>query len=80
VPQDGRFRVKYKGARYIDLRVSICRRATGKTAVLRVLDKEGGNAFGKKFQSLSLDVVGFSTDEGEAFSPVHPRAVRQWCW
>jgi len=39
VPQDGRFRVKYKG-RYIDLRVSIMPASHGEDAVLRVLDKE----------------------------------------
>src|SRR5258708_16922574 len=38
VPQDGRFRVKYKG-RYIDLRVSIMPASHGEDAVLRVLDK-----------------------------------------
>src|ERR1700682_1959641 len=39
VPQDGRFRVKYKG-RFIDLRVSIMPASHGEDAVLRVLDKE----------------------------------------
>src|SRR5271167_3663656 len=38
VPQDGRFRVKYKG-RFIDLRVSIMPASHGEDAVLRVLDK-----------------------------------------
>ncbi|MGH9676269.1 MAG: GspE/PulE family protein, partial [Candidatus Acidiferrum sp.] len=55
VPQDGRFRVKYKG-RFIDLRVSIMPASHGEDAVLRVLDKE---TLSEKFQSLSLDVVGF---------------------
>ena len=59
VPQDGRFRVKYKG-RFIDLRVSIMPASHGEDAVLRVLDKE---TLSEKFQSLSLDVVGFSQDE-----------------
>src|ERR1700716_865708 len=59
VPQDGRFRVKYKG-RYIDLRVSIMPASHGEDAVLRVLDKE---TLSEKFQSLSLDVVGFSAEE-----------------
>src|SRR5277367_3111622 len=54
VPQDGRFRVKYKG-RFIDLRVSIMPASHGEDAVLRVLDKE---TLSEKFQSLSLDVVG----------------------
>ncbi|MGB7437415.1 MAG: GspE/PulE family protein [Candidatus Acidiferrum sp.] len=63
VPQDGRFRVKYKG-RFIDLRVSIMPASHGEDAVLRVLDKE---TLSEKFQSLSLDVVGFSPDETKAF-------------
>jgi type IV pilus assembly protein PilB len=63
VPQDGRFRVKYKG-RYIDLRVSIMPASHGEDAVLRVLDKE---TLSEKFQSLSLDVVGFSADETKSF-------------
>src|SRR5712691_100945 len=54
VPQDGRFRVKYKG-RYIDLRVSIMPASHGEDAVLRVLDKE---TLSEKFHSLTLDVVG----------------------
>ncbi|HTB93448.1 MAG TPA: GspE/PulE family protein [Candidatus Sulfotelmatobacter sp.] len=63
VPQDGRFRVKYKG-RFIDLRVSIMPASHGEDAVLRVLDKE---TLSEKFQSLSLDVVGFSSDEVKRF-------------
>src|ERR1700682_748665 len=63
VPQDGRFRVKYKG-RYIDLRVSIMPASHGEDAVLRVLDKE---TLSEKFQSLSLDVVGFSEEEMRRF-------------
>jgi type IV pilus assembly protein PilB len=63
VPQDGRFRVKYKG-RYIDLRVSIMPASHGEDAVLRVLDKE---TLSEKFQSLNLDVVGFSAEETRRF-------------
>ncbi len=63
IPQDGRFRVKYKG-RYIDLRVSIMPASHGEDAVLRVLDKE---TLSEKFQSLSLDVVGFSPEETRRF-------------
>jgi type IV pilus assembly protein PilB len=63
VPQDGRFRVKYKG-RFIDLRVSIMPASHGEDAVLRVLDKE---TLSEKFQSLTLDVVGFSLDETRRF-------------
>src|SRR5262252_4359389 len=56
VPQDGRFRVRYKG-RLIDFRVSIMPTIHGEDAVLRVLDKE---SMSEKFSKLSLDVVGFS--------------------
>jgi type IV pilus assembly protein PilB len=62
-PQDGRFRVKYKG-RFIDLRVSIMPASHGEDAVLRVLDKE---TLSEKFQSLNLDVVGFSAEETRRF-------------
>ncbi|MDP9170949.1 MAG: GspE/PulE family protein [Acidobacteriota bacterium] len=55
VPQDGRFRVRYKG-RLIDFRVSIMPTIHGEDAVLRVLDKE---SMSEKFARLSLDVVGF---------------------
>ena len=57
VPQDGRFRVRYKG-RLIDFRVSIMPTIHGEDAVLRVLDKE---SMSEKFAKLSLDVVGFSS-------------------
>jgi type IV pilus assembly protein PilB len=63
VPQDGRFRVKYKG-RFIDLRVSIMPASHGEDAVLRILDKE---TLSEKFQKLSLDVVGFSQEETQRF-------------
>ena len=63
VPQDGRFRVKYKG-RYIDLRVSIMPASHGEDAVLRVLDKE---TLSEKFQRLTLDVVGYSDAETKRF-------------
>ena len=56
VPQDGRFRVRYKG-RTIDFRVSIMPTIHGEDAVLRVLDKE---TMSEKFSKLSLEVVGFS--------------------
>ncbi len=56
VPQDGRFRVRYK-TRLIDFRVSIMPTIYGEDAVLRVLDKE---SMSEKFTNLSLDVVGFS--------------------
>ena len=73
-PQDGRFRVKYKG-RFIDLRVSIMPASHGEDAVLRVLDKE---TLSEKFQSLSLDVVGFSGDEMKKFRR-YIRDRTAWC-
>ncbi len=63
VPQDGRFRVKYKG-RSIDFRVSIMPSIHGEDAVLRVLDKE---SLSEKFRNLTLDVVGFDTQEVTRF-------------
>src|SRR6202158_3313510 len=63
VPQDGRFRVRYKG-RYIDLRVSIMPASYGEDALMRVLDNE---PLSEKSQNLSLDVVGFSPDEPRRF-------------
>jgi type IV pilus assembly protein PilB len=59
VPQDGRFRVRYKG-RFIDFRVSIMPSVFGEDAVLRVLDKE---TLSEKFRNLTLDVVGFDSDD-----------------
>jgi len=63
VPQDGRFRVRYKG-RLIDFRVSIMPTVHGENAVLRVLDKE---SMSEKFKKLSLDVVGFAANDLERF-------------
>ena len=63
VPQDGRFRVRYKG-RQIDFRVSIMPTVHGEDAVLRVLDKE---SMSEKFHQLSLDVVGFSERDLKMF-------------
>ena len=59
VPQDGRFRVRYK-SRLIDFRVSIMPTIYGEDAVLRVLDKE---SMSEKFSKLTLDVVGFADDD-----------------
>jgi type IV pilus assembly protein PilB len=59
VPQDGRFRVRYKG-RFVDFRVSIMPSIHGEDAVLRVLDKE---TLSEKFQKLTLDIVGFDTED-----------------
>ncbi len=59
VPQDGRFRVRYRG-RPIDFRVSIMPSIHGEDAVLRILDKE---SLHEKFRQLRLDVLGFSDHE-----------------
>jgi type II secretory ATPase GspE/PulE/Tfp pilus assembly ATPase PilB-like protein len=59
VPQDGRFRVRYK-SRSVDFRVSIMPSINGEDAVLRVLDKE---TLSEKFHNLTLDVVGFDSED-----------------
>ena len=63
VPQDGRFRVRYKG-RQIDFRVSIMPTVHGEDCVLRILDKE---SMSEKFSALSLEVVGFSERDRKRF-------------
>ncbi len=63
VPQDGRFRVRYKN-RLIDFRVSIMPTIYGENAVLRVLDKE---SMSEKFKHLTLDVVGFADEDLRRF-------------
>jgi type IV pilus assembly protein PilB len=63
IPQDGRFRVRYKG-RFVDFRVSIMPSVHGEDAVLRVLDKE---TLSEKFRNLTLDVVGFDQEETSKF-------------
>ncbi|MCW5963403.1 MAG: type II/IV secretion system protein [Bryobacterales bacterium] len=63
VPQDGRFRVRYR-SRLIDFRVSIMPTIHGEDAVLRVLDKE---SMSEKFSKLSLEVVGFDEAEVQKF-------------
>ena len=63
VPQDGRFRVRYKN-RSIDFRVSIMPSIHGEDAVLRVLDKE---SMSEKFRQLSLDAVGFAEHDLKKF-------------
>src|SRR6202041_2989878 len=69
VPQDGRFRVRYKG-RLIDFRVPIMPTVHGENAVLRVLDKE---SMSEKFRKLTLDVVGFHEDDLRRFR----RSIRE---
>jgi type IV pilus assembly protein PilB len=59
VPQDGRFRVRYKG-RNVDFRVSIIPTVHGEDAVIRILDKEQIN---EEFRDLRLEVIGFSEND-----------------
>src|SRR5436309_5190730 len=63
VPQDGRFKTRYKG-RSIDFRVSIMPSIHGEDAVIRILDKE---SISDKFRTLSLEVVGFSEADIKKF-------------
>jgi len=63
VPQDGRFKTRYKG-RPIDFRVSIMPSIHGEDAVIRILDKESIN---EEFRTLSLDVIGFDEEEKRRF-------------
>ena len=66
IPQDGRFRVRYKG-RTVDFRVSIMPTVYGEDAVIRILDKE---QISEEFKNLSLDIVGFD--------PVDLKQFRQY--
>ena len=63
VPQDGRFKTRYKG-RSIDFRVSIMPSIHGEDAVIRILDKQ---SISDKFRTLNLDVVGFSENDIKKF-------------
>lgn len=63
IPQDGRFRVRYKG-RTVDFRVSILPAVFGENCVIRILDKE---QISEEFKNLSLDVVGFDEDDLRRF-------------
>src|SRR5574338_1481411 len=63
IPQDGRFRVRYKG-RTVDFRVSILPSAFGENCVIRILDKEQSS---EEFKNLSLDVVGFDPEDLKLF-------------
>ncbi len=63
IPQDGRFRVRYKG-RTVDFRVSIMPTVFGEDAVIRILDKEQIN---ESFKNLDLDVVGFDPEDVSRF-------------
>jgi len=59
IPQDGRFRLRFKG-RTIDFRVSIMPSVHGEDGVIRILDKESMN---EEFVSLSLEVCGFTEQD-----------------
>ena len=63
IPQDGRFRVRYKG-RTVDFRVSILPAVYGENCVIRILDKE---QISEEFKNLSLEVVGFDEDDLKRF-------------
>ncbi|MCY7346984.1 MAG: GspE/PulE family protein [Pyrinomonadaceae bacterium] len=63
IPQDGRFRVRYKG-RTVDFRVSILPAAFGENCVIRILDKE---QISEEFKNLSLDIVGFDPEDLKQF-------------
>ena len=63
IPQDGRFRVRYRG-RTVDFRVSILPSAFGENCVIRILDKE---QISEEFKNLSLDVVGFDAEDLRRF-------------
>lgn len=63
IPQDGRFRVRYKG-RTVDFRVSILPAAFGENCVIRILDKE---QISEEFKNLSLEVVGFDPEDLRRF-------------
>ncbi len=63
IPQDGRFRVRYK-ARTVDFRVSILPSAYGENCVIRILDKE---QISEEFKNLSLEVVGFDEEDLKRF-------------
>ena len=63
IPQDGRFRVRYKG-RTVDFRVSIMPTVHGEDAVIRILDKE---QISEEFKNLSLDIVGFDEEDLRRF-------------
>src|SRR5215203_7018322 len=63
IPQDGRFRVRYKG-RTVDFRVSILPAVFGENCVIRILDKE---QISEEFKNLSLEVVGFDEEDLKRF-------------
>jgi type IV pilus assembly protein PilB len=58
IPQDGRFRLRFKG-RTIDFRVSIMPSVHGEDCVIRILDKESMN---EEFRNLRLPILGFGDE------------------
>jgi type II secretory ATPase GspE/PulE/Tfp pilus assembly ATPase PilB-like protein len=58
IPQDGRFRLRFKG-RTIDFRVSIMPSVHGEDCVIRILDKESMN---EEFRNLRLPILGFDNE------------------
>jgi len=72
VPQDGRFRVRYK-KRLIDFRVSIMPTVHGENAVLRVLDKEIDE---REVPQADAGRGGLCGRRSEAVPAVHTGAVR----
>ena len=72
IPQDGRFRVRYKG-RTVDFRVSIMPTVYGEDAVIRILDKE---QIQRNLRILNLDVVGFDPEDLARFRALHQRTLR----
>ena len=75
VPQDGRFRVRYKG-RKIDFRVSIMPTIHGEDAVIRVLDKEQIN---EEFKNLTW-TCGLCGGGSDASFAGISQSLTAWCW
>ena len=76
VPQDGRFRVRYKG-RLIDFRVSILPTVHGENAVLRVLDKESMSEKFSQPHPRRGGICGAGSALASATTSVSPTG---WCW
>ena len=72
VPQDGRFRVRYKG-RFVDFRVSIMPSIHGEDAVLRVLDKE---TLSREIPESQPGCCRLLREELRKIPPLYSRALR----
>ena len=70
VPQDGRFRVNFRG-REVDLRVSVMPSVHGEDAVLRILDKQSlsDSARGLRLEALGLDELAIEFVRESAMRP-----------